>query len=112
MTTPGTLGSVSTTPPAPRSGLRSRLEALIRELGKFGVVGGISFTIDLVIFNVLRGFDWEPLAAKTVGTVIATTFEFAGNRYWTWRDRAHGKMARQYTMFFLLNAVGLGIGLA
>jgi putative flippase GtrA len=98
---------VPDTPPT----LRSRLRALIREVGKFGTVGGIAFAIDLVIFNLLLQADLETLAAKTVSTVIATTIAFAGNRFWTWRDRAHANMARQYTMFFVLNAVGLGIGL-
>jgi putative flippase GtrA len=92
--------------------LRARLGALVREVGKFGTVGAISFTIDLVIFNVLLQADVETLVAKTISTVIATTFAFAGNRFWTWRDRAHTNMARQYTVFFVLNAIGLGIGLA
>ena len=98
--------------PTQPSGLRSRIRALIRELSKFGTVGGISFAIDLAIFNVLLQSDVETLLAKTISTVIATTVAFAGNRFWTWRHRAHANMARQYTMFFLLNAVGLGIGLA
>jgi putative flippase GtrA len=98
--------------PQQQSGLRARLRALVREVGKFGTVGSISFTIDLVIFNVLLQAGVETLFAKTLSTVIATTFAFAGNRFWTWRDRAHTNMARQYTMFFVLNAIGLGIGLA
>jgi putative flippase GtrA len=100
-----------TSPPQP-SGLRPRLGAWIRELGKFGTVGGIAFAIDLAIFNVLLDAGAETLVAKTVSTVLATTVAFAGNRYWTWRDRAHRTMARQYTMFFLLNAIGLAIGLS
>jgi putative flippase GtrA len=112
VTTPGTLGTVPETSPPPHSGLRARLGALVRELGKFGTVGGISFTIDLVIFNVLLQADVETLFAKTISTVIATTFAFAGNRFWTWRHREHSNMARQYTLFFALNAIGLGIGLA
>jgi putative flippase GtrA len=99
-------------PPTPQTGVRARLGALIREVGKFGIVGGTAFAIDLVIFNVLLQSGVETLIAKTISTVIATTFAFAGNRFWTWRDRAHRHMGRQYTMFFLLNAVGLGIGLA
>jgi putative flippase GtrA len=102
---------VPETPP-PNSGLRARLGALVREVGKFGTVGSISFAIDLVIFNVLLHRGVETLFAKTISTVIATTFAFAGNRFWTWRHRAHANMARQYTMFFVLNAIGLGIGLA
>jgi putative flippase GtrA len=113
---PGTLGTVPESSAAQPTGLRSRLwgrgRALIRELGKFGTVGGISFAIDVAIFNVLLQADYETLIAKTISTVIATTVAFAGNRFWTWRDRAHTHMARQYTMFFVLNAIGLGIGLA
>ena len=81
-------------------------------MGKFGTVGAVSFAVDLTIFNVLLHAGVETLVAKTISTVIATTFAFAGNRFWTWRHRAHTHMARQYTMFFVLNAIGLGIGLA
>ena len=91
--------------------LRDRLVALVRELSKFGTVGGIAFLIDLAIFNVLLHSGLETLVAKTISTVIAATIAFAGNRFWTWRHRVHDHMGRQYTTFFLLNAVGLGIGL-
>jgi putative flippase GtrA len=106
----GTLGFVPDTPPPP-SGLRTRLRGLVREVGKFGTVGGISFAIDTVIFNLMLGAGAETLLAKLVSTVVATTVAFLGNRFWTWRHRAHSHMARQYTMFFVLNAFGLGIGL-
>lgn len=92
--------------------LRDRLRALVRELSKFGTVGGVAFAIDLVIFNVLLQAGWESLAAKTCSTVVATTVAFIGNRFWTWRHRAHSNMARQYTLFFVFNAIGLGIGLS
>ncbi|WP_246608253.1 GtrA family protein [Paractinoplanes toevensis] len=94
------------------TGLRTRFRALIHELSKFGTVGAISFAIDLAIFNVLLHAGVETLVAKTISTVIATTVAFTGNRFWTWRHRAHDNMARQYTMFFVLNAIGLGIGLS
>jgi putative flippase GtrA len=92
--------------------LRARFGALVRELSKFGTVGSIAFAIDLAIFNVLLQLGFESLLAKTISTVLATTVAFTGNRFWTWRHRGHANMARQYTVFFLLNAVGLGIGLA
>jgi putative flippase GtrA len=114
VTGPGTLGSVpatSSTGPGRGHGLRARAVALAREVGKFGTVGTFAFLIDLTIFNVLLGNDVETLVAKTISTVIATTVAFAGNRFWTWRHREHSGMARQYAMFFFLNAVGLGIGL-
>lgn len=109
MTGAGTVGAV---PAAILPALRARFGALVRELSKFGTVGGIAFAIDLAIFNLLLlEFGFESLLAKAISTVIATTVAFFGNRFWTWRHREHANMARQYTLFFLLNGVGLGIGL-
>jgi putative flippase GtrA len=112
---PGTLGSVPASDASAQGrghSLRERLTALVRELGKFGTVGGIAFLIDLAVFNVLLQSGFETLVAKTISTVIAATVAFVGNRFWTWRHREHHNMARQYTTFFVLNAVGLGIGLS
>jgi putative flippase GtrA len=108
----GTLGSVPATRPPQPSGLRAKLGALVREVSKFGTVGSIAFAVDLTIFNVLLQAGSETLLAKTISTVVATTLAFLGNRFWTWRHRDHHHMARQYTTFFLLNAVGLAIGLS
>jgi putative flippase GtrA len=112
VTTAGTVEIVSATSPPQPTGLRSRLVALIREVGRFGIVGGTAFAIDLALFNVLLHLGTETLVAKTISTTVATTFAFLGNRFWTWRHREHTHMGKQYGMFFFLNAVGLGIGLA
>src|SRR5689334_23361211 len=101
VTSAGTLGFVPAAALLPA--VRARLGALVRELSKFGTVGGIAFAIDLAIFNVLLQSGAETLLAKTISTVLATTVAFIGNRFWTWRHREHGHLARQYTMFFLLN---------
>jgi putative flippase GtrA len=107
----GTLASVPPTSPRP-SGLRTRLRSLVRELGKFGTVGSAAFAVDLLVFNLLLSAGSETLTAKTISTIVATTLAFFGNRYWTWRDGDHTHLARQYTTFFVLNAIGLGIALA
>ena len=108
MTSPGTLDGVPEPPPQ-RSDLRLRLRALLREVGKFGAVGGIAFLIDLALYNVLLQAGSETVLAKTLSTVVATTIAFLGNRFWTWRDGRHSHPARQVVIFFALNAVGLGI---
>ncbi|GAA1588259.1 putative flippase GtrA [Actinoplanes couchii] len=85
----------------------------IGELFRFGAVGGTAFLVDLALYNLLLGQDLETLSAKAVSTTIATTIAFLGNRFWTWRDAGdHAGMARQYTTFFVLNLIGLGISLA
>src|SRR5690242_3134054 len=68
-------------------GLVARFEHLVRELGKFGTVGIVSFAVDVAIFNALLFSGTPTLIAKTIATVIAATVAFIGNRFWTWRDR-------------------------
>jgi putative flippase GtrA len=112
-----TVADDESSPSTARSGvvarLRDRFGHLVKELGKFGVVGGVAFVVDLVIFNLLiSGADSPPLVAKTISTVIAATLAFVGNRFWTWRDRERSGLRREYLLYFVFNAIGLGIGLA
>jgi putative flippase GtrA len=37
---------------------------------------------------------------------------YAGNRAWTFRKRSKSTVRREYALFFVLNAVGLGIALS
>ena len=88
------------------------------ELGKFGVIGSIAFLIDLIIFNFLRFAGGEgvlfdrPLTAKVLSVLVATTFAFAGNRQWTFKERSRSTIRRQYIMFFVFNVIGMAISLA
>jgi putative flippase GtrA len=89
-----------------------RLGHLVRELMKFGVVGGFAFVVDIGLFTVLLHATVKPLTSKTISTVVATTVAYAGNRHWTFRRRERSGVRREYTLFFLLNGVGLLIALA
>lgn len=91
------------------------LDHLIRELMKFGVVGGVAYLIDTVLNNLLRQtplLDDKPLTAKILSATAATVFAFAGNRYWTFRHRQDPGLARGFGLFALLNLVGLLIAVA
>jgi putative flippase GtrA len=89
-----------------------------KELGKFGVVGLVAYIIDLTVFNVLRFAGGEgplydkPLTAKALSVLIATTFAYFGNRNWTFKDRTRSSFRREYTLFFVFNAVGMVISLS
>jgi len=100
--------------PAAATALRAlfaRFEHLIRELGRFGVVGAATFGVDVGIFIALRQLTGNPTLAKTVSVIIAATAAFIGNRYWTWRHRPRAGLRREYTLYFVFNAIGLGISL-
>lgn len=123
VTAPGTLDAVSATatnePPQPApaaSGfvrrLWERFGHLVHELGKFGTVGIIAFIIDFALFNVaLTVFDMASPVAKICSTAIAASVAFVGNRFWTWRHRVRSNIAREYVLYFVLNAIGLSFSL-
>ena len=89
-----------------------RLSSLIRELLKFGIVGGVAFIVDVGLFNLVLHLTDKPLTSKTVSTIAATTVAYVGNRYWTFRKRSRSAVRREYALFFVLNGVGLAIALA
>jgi putative flippase GtrA len=91
--------------------LWQRFGHLVRELGKFGVVGGLAYAIDVTFFNVFLS-SLGGIGAKISSTVIAASAAFIGNRFWTWRDRERSGLRREYLLYFFFNAVGLGIALA
>lgn len=85
-----------------------RFASLVHELLKFGTVGAIAFVIDFGGANLLRfGLDIGPLKSKVLSTVLAVTFAYLGNRYWTYRHRQRTGLAREYVLFFVLNGIGL-----
>lgn len=86
-----------------------RWHALIREFTKFGIIGVVNTVVDIAMFNVL--FPLGPLKAQTLATMVSTTTSYFMNRHWTFRHRARSGLRREYILFFLFNAVGLGITL-
>lgn len=93
-------------------GLVARFVGLFREMGKFGVVGAVSYAIDITIFNIILARTDAAILASTISTVIAATCAFIGNRFWTWRHRERSGMTREYSLYFGVNLVGIGIAAA
>ncbi len=94
-------------------GLHARFRGLINEVAKFGVIGGATFVVDIGVYNLCESvFGWGPLTSKTISVTVAATSAFLGNRYWTWRNRPRTSLAREYLLYFVMNAIGLLIALA
>jgi putative flippase GtrA len=85
---------------------------LLKELSAFGVVGVINLAVDIGLFNALHfGAGVGPLTSKVISTATATTSAYFMNRHWSFSHRARTGLAREYTLFFLLNGVALLMGL-
>jgi putative flippase GtrA len=92
--------------------LYARFRQLIHEVAKFGIIGAVAFMVTWGGTNLLHfGLRMGPLTSNTLATVVAATVAFAGNRYWTFRNRAATGLGREYFLFFVLNGVGLLIQL-
>jgi putative flippase GtrA len=93
--------------------LYERFQRLIHEVAKFGVVGAIAFVVTTGGTNLLHfQAGLGPLTSNVIATIVATFVSYAGNRYWTFRNREGSTMAREYVVFFVLNGIGLAIQLA
>ncbi|MEU0334261.1 GtrA family protein [Streptomyces sp. NPDC006193] len=86
------------------------LQRLVREVAKFGAVGGAGVLVNLGVFNLVRHVSGLPVVrASIIATVVAIAFNYVGFRYWTYRDRDKSGRTRELTLFLLFSAVGLVI---
>jgi putative flippase GtrA len=87
-----------------------RFHAISDEVAKFGTIGLINLGVNFAVFNaLLAGVQGSEVKAKVVATVVAATCAYFLNRYWTYRHRPKTTLRREYSLFFLFNAVGLVI---
>ncbi|MCX4575413.1 GtrA family protein [Streptomyces sp. NBC_01571] len=94
----------------PRSAVRRRFDQLLREVAKFGAVGGAGLLVNLVTFNLVRhATGLQVVRASVIATIVAIVFNYVGFRYFTYRDRDRGGRTREMTLFVLFSAVGLVI---
>ena len=91
---------------------------IVRELIRFAAVGGVGVLVDFVVFNVLRATVFAPgsmagavLIAKAVATLLAIFANWAGNRWWTFRDRRSTNIALEMASFVTVSLIGSAIAL-
>ncbi|MFC7309941.1 GtrA family protein [Streptomyces monticola] len=93
-----------------RGALRVQLDQLIREIAKFGAVGGIGTLVNLVVFNLVRHTTDIPVVrASILATAVAICCNYVGFRYFTYRDRDKSGRTKEMTLFLLFSLVGLVI---
>jgi putative flippase GtrA len=88
--------------------LVAQVKRMIRELAKFGVIGGIGFLVTLVGFNICH-FDLKLglFTSNLLATVVAAVVTFVGNKYWTFRHRTGHGTRRETIAFIVLNGIGM-----
>ncbi len=74
-------------------------------LTKFGIVGGLSFLIDISLYYLLSQF-LPTSIAKSLGIIVATYVNYQLNKYWTWgqKDSNKGRLAK-YLLLYLVSGL-------
>jgi putative flippase GtrA len=79
---------------------------------RFLSVGAIGAVVDFGIMNLFSKFFNLPLTmAGTISFICAVISNFLWNRFWTYPDSRSRPIAKQLTMFFIVNLAGLAIRL-
>jgi putative flippase GtrA len=99
------------------SAMRRAYEAERRNVldgSKFIVVGILNTALDLGLFNYLHfgSPHLGVLSAKAFSTLIGAISSYIMDRRWAFRDRAQMPVARDFSLFLLLNGAGLCIQLS
>ncbi len=98
--------------PALRRRVGTTWRLLVKELGAFGVVGAVSFVVDVGAFQLLYSWGTEAVAAKLVSSLLASTTAYLGHRFWSFAHRERSGYRREYAVFLAVNAVTLAISLS
>ena len=75
---------------------------------KFLVVGITGFVVDFGIFNLLlRGLNFQAVAAQAISFTCAAINNFVWNRFWTYPESRSKPILLQFGQFFVLNLIGV-----
>ncbi len=76
---------------------------------KFGIVGGLSFLIDISVYYLLSQFLPTALA-KSLGIIVATYVNYQLNKHWTWgqKDSNKGRLAKYLLLYLVSGLTNVG----
>jgi len=93
--------------------LGERARRRLKELGAFGVVGGIAFVVDIGLFQLLYGHAGVgAVTSKTLATLVSMSVAFLGHRNWAFAHRDRTTVRRSFSLFALINVFTLVLGAA
>lgn len=88
--------------------------AVLRQLTRFALVGGVGFVVDTASFTLLRltpAFASSPIKAGVISTVLAIVANWIGNRYWTFGPHRSTRNLVEAVEFGVVSVLGMLVAL-
>ncbi|MBQ6394740.1 MAG: GtrA family protein, partial [Atopobiaceae bacterium] len=86
------------------------MERLIQQILGFGVVGGIAFVIDFgVMIALTELFGLDPVVSAAISFIVSLIFNYVASMRFVFSHRDDLSRSREFIIFVVLSAVGLGI---
>jgi putative flippase GtrA len=88
--------------------------ALVRQLTKFALVGGVGVVVDTLSFTLLRltpAFAHSPIKAGIISTMLAIAANWIGNRYWTFGPHRSTRSVGEAVEFLAVSLLGMLVAL-
>jgi putative flippase GtrA len=92
-------------------GSRARLDGLLGEIGRFGIVGGLAFGLDAAVLALIIHLGASPYTARGVSVAAAIVFTWWLNRQLTFRTAAPSSWA-EFRGYVLQSLFGAGVNYA
>lgn len=93
------------------------MSKLLKQILRFGVVGGISFLVDFIITNIVAllirkvGFDATTAAmmGALVGFVVSIIVNYILSMHWVFTRKDDMNRGKEFIIFVVLSLIGLGL---
>lgn len=85
---------------------------LIKQILKFGVVGGLSFVIDFVVYTIvvkILPFEKGYLIAGICGFSISLIFNYLASMAFVFERKDNVDKRKEFIIFLLLSLIGMGL---
>ena len=85
---------------------------LLQQILKFGVVGGIAFLIDFVVYtisNKLLPFEKGYMIAGVLGFSVSLIFNYLASMKFVFERKDDTSKKKEFTIFLVLSLIGLGL---
>lgn len=87
------------------------MQKLIKQLVKFGVVGGLAFVIDyglLILLTEVAGLNY--LLSSACSFTVSVIFNYILSIFWVFDvDRGKQNQGKNFVIFLILSVIGLGL---